>query len=199
MGLPRLLGFGPDQQADIAELAAVGEPATPDELEEVWGVRELPASEVTADAIVAFNNPDFRAGAMPGGGGIARAADIARFYQELLHNRSGVFDDELLVDVTSNVRTDLPDPFGVPAVRTLGLVVAGDDGRSHLRGMGRTVSPGAFGHNGAGGQLVWADPATGLSFCYLTNGYDIHEIRQRRRGTALGSLAAVCAAPIAAD
>jgi CubicO group peptidase (beta-lactamase class C family) len=81
--------------------------------------------------------------------------------------------------------------MGVPANRSLGLIVAGDDGRSHIRGLGRTVSPRAFGHNGAGGQLAWADPATGLSLGYVTDGYDRNEIRQPRRGTALSSLAAV--------
>ena len=72
-------------------------------------------------------------------------------------------------------------------------VLAGDDGRSHLRGMGRTVSPRAFGHNGAGGQLAWADPATGLSLGYCTNGIDLNLVREPRRGTAISSLAAVCA------
>ena len=79
-----------------------------------------------------------------------------------------------------------------PANRTLGLVLAGDDGRSNMRGMGRTVSPQAFGHNGAGGQIAWADPTTGLSFAYLTNGLDQDQIRQSRRTTALASRAAVC-------
>ena len=60
--------------------------------------------------------------------------------------------------------------------------------------MGKTVSRGAFGHNGAGGQIAWADPATGLSFVYLTNGMDQHPIRQARRTTALASRAANCAA-----
>ena len=58
--------------------------------------------------------------------------------------------------------------------------------------MGRTVSPGTFGHNGAGGQLAWGDPATGLSFGYCTNGLDRNVVREPRRGTALSSLAAVC-------
>jgi CubicO group peptidase (beta-lactamase class C family) len=80
-----------------------------------------------------------------------------------------------------------------PASRSLGLLVAGDDGMANVRGLGRTVSPRAFGHNGAGGQLAWADPATGLSLGYVTNGYDRHEVRQPRRGTAISSLAAVCA------
>ena len=59
-------------------------------------------------------------------------------------------------------------------------------------GWAETVSPGTFGHNGAGGQIAWADPATGLSFVYLTNGLDQHQIRQARRTTALASRAAVC-------
>jgi CubicO group peptidase (beta-lactamase class C family) len=95
-------------------------------------------------------------------------------------------------DGIGQVRNSLADPMGVPANRSLGLILAGDDGRSHLRGLGRTVSPLAFGHNGAGGQLAWADPATGLSLGYVTDGYDRHEIRQPRRGTAISSIAAEC-------
>ena len=64
------------------------------------------------------------------------------------------------------------------ANRSLGLILAGDDGRSNIRGMGRTVSPGTFGHNGAAGQIAWADPATGLSFGYCTNGVDLNVIRE---------------------
>jgi CubicO group peptidase (beta-lactamase class C family) len=80
-----------------------------------------------------------------------------------------------------------------PAMRSLGLVIAGDDGQSFMRGMGRTVSARAFGHNGAAGQIAWGDPATGLSFVYLTNGIDRNILRQYRRGTAVASLAAECA------
>ena len=79
---------------------------------------------------------------------------------------------------------------GVPACRTLGLVRAGETD-PHLRGFGRTVSARAFGHGGAGGQVAWADPDTGLSFAYLTGGHDRHQVRQPRRVTALSSLAAV--------
>ncbi len=83
------------------------------------------------------------------------------------------------------------------AVDTLAARIdrVGDDGYAHVRGFGRTVSPATFGHNGAGGQIAWADPATGLSFAFVTNGYDRHEVRQPKRTTALGSLAAVTAPP----
>ncbi|MEL6984151.1 MAG: serine hydrolase domain-containing protein, partial [Actinomycetota bacterium] len=192
-GLPRILGLAADDQDDIADLTLVGEPASPDELEAAFGVRELPATEVTDDVVLRFNDPETRSVGVPGGGGYARARDLALFYQQLLHNPNGTWDADILADATGRVRNTLPDPGGVPANRALGVIVAGDDGLSNMRGLGRTVSPKAFGHNGAGGQLAWADPATGLSLGYVTNGYDRHQIREPRRGTAISSIAATCA------
>ncbi|MEM7323772.1 MAG: serine hydrolase domain-containing protein [Actinomycetota bacterium] len=191
-GLPRILGIPEAEQSDIADLVLVGEPATPDELEAVFGVRELPATEVTDELVTRFNDSTTRAVGVPGGGGYARARDLALFYQELLHNPNGIWDPNILADATGTVRNTLPDPMGTPANRSLGLILAGDDGKSNLRGLGRTVSADAFGHNGAGGQLAWADPATGLSLGYTTNGYDRHEIREPRRGTSISSIAAQC-------
>ncbi len=192
-GLPRVLGIAEDAQDNIADLVLVGEPASGDELEAVFGVRELPGSEVTDEVVVRFNEPEVRALGVPGGGGFARARDLALFYQELLHNSHGIWDSEILRDAIGRVRNTLPDPMGVPANRGLGVVIAGDDGKSNLRGMGRTVSAATFGHNGAGGQLAWADPETGLSLGYVTNGYDRHQLRAPRRGSALASIAAQCA------
>lgn len=188
-----VLGPPLGEQGGICDLVVVGEPATPDELEAALGVREIDVGEVTDEALLGLNEPAARAVGLPGGGGISTAADVAAFYQALLHDPKGLWDPAVLADVTGVVRNTFPDPvLGVPANRTRGLIVAGDDGRSHLRGMGRTVSPIAFGHNGAAGQLAWADPVTGLSFCYLTNGHDRHLLREHRRTTALASLAAVC-------
>jgi CubicO group peptidase (beta-lactamase class C family) len=61
--------------------------------------------------------------------------------------------------------------MGVPVNRSLGLVLAGDDGKHRLRqgGFGKGCSPTAFGHNGAHFQYGWTDPATGVSFAYLNN------------------------------
>jgi CubicO group peptidase (beta-lactamase class C family) len=189
-GLPRLLGIPPDRQARIHDLRLVGEHATEDELEQVFGVRALPETEVTDDAVMQLNAPAVRELGIPGGGGCARAVDLALFYQHLLHDPRGIWDPAVRSDGIGRVRNSLPDPMGVPANRSLGLLIAGSDGSSHIRGLGRTVSARAFGHNGAGGQLAWADPATGLSLGYVTDGYDRHEIRQPRRGTAISSLAA---------
>ena len=195
LGLGRLLGLAPDDQDSIAELILVGERATPDEFEATFGVRELPMTEVTNEVILRFNEPSVREVGVPGGGAFGTAVDIALFYQGLLHNPGDLWDPEMLATGTGEVRNTLPDPMGMPANRSIGLFLAGDDGLSNMRGLGRTVSPMAFGHNGAGGQLAWADPATGLSFGYTTNGYDEHEVRQPRRDTAISSLAALCTTP----
>jgi len=189
------VGVPEQDQADINTLVNTGEPMTPDELEAALGIRELPLTEVTPEALISFNQPAVRAVGVPGGGGVSTAADLALYYQALLHNPAGVWKPDVLHDVTTNVRNRMPDYMRTPANRTIGLVLAGDDGLSNARGMGRTVSPRAFGHNGAGGQIAWADPDTGLSFCYLTNGLDQHQLRQWRRTTAIASRGGACVTP----
>lgn len=194
LGLPRVLGVAPEEQDGIAELELSGEPAPPDELLEIFGVPELPVTEVTDEALLSFNQPEVRAVGVPGGGGVATAATVALFYQALLHDPERLWDAEVLADATGRVRNNLPDPLlGVTANRALGVVVAGDDGNANRRGFGHTQSRRTFGHNGAGGQIAWADPDSGLSFCYLTNGRDLNPIREGRRGIGLSSRAAVCA------
>ncbi len=193
LGLSGLgLGVPAAEQGDINALVRTGAPATPDELEAALGIRELPMTEVTTDALLGFNHPDVRAVGVPGGGGVSTAADLALFYQALLHDPVGMWKPEVLADATATVRNTYPDYMGTPANRTRGLVVKGDDERSHMRGMGRTVSARTFGHNGAAGQIAWGDPDTGVSFCFLTNGIDEHEVRQWKRGAAIANRAGNC-------
>lgn len=217
LGLKRFrLGVPVEEQGDIATITASGAPATPEELMATLGVSELPVTEVTEEALLGFNAPKVRSVGVPGGGGVSTAADLALFYQGILNN--GVLDNDLLdnaaldngalehsgqmwspdvlADVTGNIRNTFPDLLmGVPANRALGGCVAGDDpGIAAYNGFGRTTSPRAFGHNGAGGQVAWGDPETGISFAYLTNGLDANPIRQARRSTALSSRAALVTA-----
>jgi CubicO group peptidase (beta-lactamase class C family) len=166
----------------------VGENLTPEQYKEL-GIPVPPVTEVTEEAILAFNDPAIRAVGVPGGGGFTNATDLAMFYQALLTGE-GIWTEQTLRDVR-RVRTgDLKDPmFGKKVNRGLGIVIAGDEARN-FRGFGKTNSEIAFGHNGAGGQLAWVDPTTGISLCYLTNGHDRNEMRQGRRGVAISSIAA---------
>ena len=190
-GLARVLG---SVTHSAAELSLVGEQASAEELMAAFGVSELPVTEVTNDALMGFNDPAAQRVGIPGGGGVMRAADLALYYQAVLHNPGAMWDAAVLNDVKTNVRNHLPDLMtGVPANRTLGLVQAGGDGKSNFRGMGRTVSALTVGHNGAKGQIAWGDPVSGLSLGYCTNGLDENILRESRRTTAIGSLAGTCA------
>ena len=190
----RVLGLSAGEQSNIAPLVNVGEPPTKEEIKAALGIESLPVTEVTPEALLSFNEPEVRAVGVPGGGGIMTAADFATYYQALLLNPGGIWDVDVLRDATGNVRSMVPDRwFGTPASRALGVVVAGEDGLGNLRGFGKTGSPRMFGHGGAGGQIAWADPDTGLSFGYMTNGLDQHTFRQARRTVALCSIAAECA------
>ena len=196
LGLPRLqLGAPVDDQADICDLVAVGTPPTPAELEAATGVAgidlaELDFGEVGDASLLRFNEPETRALGIPGGGAVGTAGDMALYLQALLHNPSELWEPDTLADGTGVVRATLDDAMlAIPANRTRGLIVAGDDGFALRRGMGKTTSARAFGHHGAAGQIAWADPETGLSFCFLTNGVDASLLAEGRRRAALSNRA----------
>jgi CubicO group peptidase (beta-lactamase class C family) len=183
LGLPRLLGLPPDGQDDIAPMVRVGEPGPG------------PDDPVVASSL-RHNEPAVRTAGPPAGGGYATAATLARFYQALLHDPATsagpMWDPAVLADATVNVRCRLTDPMmNVPCNRTIGLVVAGDDGKHMLRqGMfGRDNSPATFGHAGANTQIAWADPATGYSFVYLNSAADPDMMRAATRGNRISTLA----------
>jgi len=190
------IGVPVDRQDGIVHLSDVGEFPTPEEIRQVFGVDTYDLGEVTPEALLAFNDPEVRAIGVPGGGGVSTAVDLARFYQALLHDPGGIFDPSWLARGTGDVINMFPDPvLTQPASRTLGLIVANDDGRAFMRGMGHTVGPRAFGHNGAAGQIAWADPDSGLSFVYLTNGIDRNFLRESRRVSGIASRAGLLTTP----
>ena len=201
LGLADLrFGVAPEDQGDIVDVVTVGVAPTPEDLEALTGISGLDLAdfqgEVTDDMLLSFNQPEVRAVGSPGGGVITTAADLALWYQALLHDPLGLWDPATLADATGHVRSTFPDPMtSAPANRTIGVIVRGDDDKVPLRGLGRTVSARAFGHNGAGGQVAWGDPGTGLSFVYLTNGLDRHPIASGRRGAALANRAGVLTIP----
>jgi CubicO group peptidase (beta-lactamase class C family) len=186
MGLDELfVGLPEEQDARVAEIRWVGEAVEPPG---GWG-------EVTPEAVMRFNGPQARRSGIPGAGGIASAAELALFYQPLLNRGETADGTRVLkpetIEFGTKVRTpeNLLDPvWKIPPNRGLSIVVAGDDGQAFMRGFGRTCSPRTFGHGGAGGQIAWGDPETGISVGYVTNGF-VDWMTMGRRVTAIGSLA----------
>ena len=194
LALPNLyVGLPESENQRVATLEHRGEPLTSEDYARL-GLPEPPVTEVTEDAILGFNLPEVRTVPTPGGGGIMTAAELALFYQALMHGGSSggarVWQEETLAMGREVRSADLSDPLtGKRVNRALGVVVAGDEDRN-LRGFGHTNSSLAFGHGGAGGQIAWADPATGLSIGYCTNGHDRNPLRVGRRGVGISSLVA---------
>jgi CubicO group peptidase (beta-lactamase class C family) len=186
---------GDADNARAVDCVHVGNQLTPEDYRSL-GLPVPPVTEVTEEAILNFNKPANRAVGVPGGGGFATAADLALFYQALLHgglDGAQLWNEETRASARRIRSGELRDPLHHKlANRGLGIIIAGDDDRG-FRGFGKTCSPQTFGHNGAGGQLAWVDPGTGVSIGYLTNGHDRNQIRQGRRGVAIGSLAALVA------
>ena len=108
---------------------------------------------------------------VPGSGAVGTPSGVALLYQAYLHNPKNLWNAGILDDARSNVRVRMPDPVGRPIVRTLSFHLAGDPAERYGERslFGSLVSPATFGHQGQGGQIAWADPVTGISFCYLTN------------------------------
>ena len=133
--------------------------------------------EVTPESVLRVNDPAIRAVGNPGAGGIGSAADLALYYAPLVNGGVTATGERLLKPETiadmTRVRTKAHHRFemqgGYPVNRGMGVVVAGDDGHARDRGFGSNTSGEAFGDAGAGGQIAWADPESGISLGYCTN------------------------------
>jgi CubicO group peptidase (beta-lactamase class C family) len=183
LGLKRLrLGVPIEDQDDIVDTVAVGVDEEADDRAPVV---------VTPAGMLEIDRPEVRAVGVPGAGAVSTAADVALLYQAFLHNPGRLWDPAVLADATGRIRNALTDPWtNVPANRSLGLVIAGDDGNAPMRdALGRSVGPRAFGASGASGQVAWADPDTGLSFCYLTNGLEADQVKAFMRSSSVSTLA----------
>jgi CubicO group peptidase (beta-lactamase class C family) len=86
------------------------------------------------------------------------------------HDRGArVLSPRTIADVTRNVTGDRVDGnMGMPMHRGLGPHLRGTT--DTIRGLGSLASPRTFGHGGVGSSYCWADPDSGVSFAYLTNG-----------------------------
>ena len=147
-------------------------------LPEVDGKRAADMHEPSADGTRSVkraeeNNATFRKAGTPGGGGYATARAMAAFYQMLgaggTLNGVRLLSPRMVQYVTRNFTGDMVDAYmGMPMHRGLGPHSRGTT--PTIRGLGSLASPRTFGHGGVGSSYCWADPDSGVSFAYLTNG-----------------------------
>ena len=166
-GVPAVLGPHAAANTPVTIRATGAYPDDPSLLVATFGRPDLvPVASVGPEMLLSLNDPRAQAAAIPGGGGIARATDMARIYQHFLHDFDGALPADWLADAVGTIRNgSISATDGVPANRTIAGYTAGSDGYHLHRWMPAT--PRAFGHAGAGGQLNWCDPASGISFSFL--------------------------------
>ncbi|WP_460111367.1 serine hydrolase domain-containing protein [Streptomyces sp. YKOK-J1] len=112
------------------------------------------------------NAPAYRAAALPASNGIATADGLARFYASLIGEVDGgtrLFTPATVELARAEQSAGLDRVLVVGTRFGLGPMLHGS--ASPL------LSPGSFGHPGRGGALAFADPASGVAFGYVTNGF----------------------------
>jgi CubicO group peptidase (beta-lactamase class C family) len=121
------------------------------------------------------NSRDFHEKEQPAGSGITTARSMARMYASLIGN--GVDGTRLLNDETVK-RASTTQASGIDTVMALptrfGLGFAlnaplAPDFPEYAALSGSLGNEGAFGHNGAGGSLGFADPDKDFSYAYVMN------------------------------
>lgn len=112
-----------------------------------------------------------RAGA-PGGGGYGTARGMVALYQMMLGGgelagRRFLSPRTLAYALRNHTGDRVDEYMGMPMHRGLGPHLRGTT--TGIRGLGSLAAPGVYGHGGVGSSYCWADPASGVSFAYLTN------------------------------
>lgn len=118
-----------------------------------------------AEPDAGFNDPRLWEATIPGAGGITNAHELAKIWSATVWSTDGV---RLLqpetVRLATRVQTAGPPVFEVPPPWSRwGMGFQLD---SEAR---RYLTPESFGHDGAGGQVGFAEPSLGLGFAYTTN------------------------------
>lgn len=121
-----------------------------------------------------FNSPRIQAAEIPGAGGIATARALASIWSATIVRTDGVrlLEDTVIRDATA------PQSEGSPVWNVPGPWPRWGMGFQLSSEARRYTSDHAFGHDGAGGQVAFADPATGIGFAFLTNQMEAIEDRR---------------------
>ncbi len=123
----------------------------------------LPADLVSPDG--GFNSQRIRAAEIPGAGGVATAEALAAIWSSTVVETRGVrlLEHDVVAEATRTQSEGVSVFGGEPPFSRWGCGFQLD---SEAR---RYLADGCFGHDGAGGQVGFADPARRIGFGYITN------------------------------
>jgi CubicO group peptidase (beta-lactamase class C family) len=112
-----------------------------------------------------FNSKRIRAAEIPGAGGIASAEALATMWSATSVPTRGIrlLDDAVIAEATRTQSEGMPVFGGDPPYSRWGYGFQLD---SNAR---RYLGDGCFGHDGAGGQVGFADPVRQIGFGFVTN------------------------------
>ncbi|MEV5938721.1 serine hydrolase domain-containing protein [Streptomyces sp. NPDC051994] len=121
------------------------------------------AYTVTDPAAVDFNAPEVQAAELPASNGIGTARSLARMYAALIGEVDGIrqLAPETLTLATKEQAAGMDQVLVAPSRFSSGYQLPTED--NPMSG------PNAFGHNGRGGSLGFADPELGIAFSYAMN------------------------------
>lgn len=146
--------------------------------EQSWIFRAMTLGGALPPALVApqggFNDLRLQAAEVPGAGGIATAEALATIWSATVVETEGVrlVAPETLAEATRTV-SEGPPVFEVPGPYARWGMGFQLDAEAR-----RYLTEASFGHDGAGGQVGFADPRHEIGFAYITNWMEAGEDRR---------------------
>lgn len=170
------LFVGPTLETLVAQQAAQRTPGAVD-----WGDRAMTLGGALPPTLVGeaegFNTPPVQAAVIPGAGVVATARAVAALWSATVADTGGVrlLDDEIVAVVTRERTSGAPVFDAPPPWPRWG---AGFQLDSEAR---RYLGPSSFGHDGAGGQVAFADLDSRVGFSFVTNWMEAVDDRRATR------------------
>ena len=112
-----------------------------------------------------FNSPEVLAAEIPGAGGVATARALAAIWSATVVETDGV----RLLDPAAVAEATRVQSEGAPVFAAAGPFPRWGMGFQLDSEARRYLTPSGFGHDGAGGQVAFADPDLGVGFAFTTN------------------------------
>jgi CubicO group peptidase (beta-lactamase class C family) len=170
------LRSGPTLDALVERQAAERDPAVID-----WPDRAMTLGGAFDPRLVTddggFNSPAVHAAQIPGAGGIASAAALATIWSATVADTEGIrLVGEGVLGRAREIQSEGEPFFPVPGPwPRWGMGFQRDSAAR------RYLTEAGFGHDGAGGQVAFAEPELAVGFAYLTNVMEAED----PRGTAV--------------